>query len=406
MSTHPAPKTIDTLEADAAPDKSATGRIVLLLAAGVFTMVTSELMAGGLLSAISNSLTISLGAASLLISGFASGQMLGPWLLGLPLARMRPRTVLTSLLVGFAVFQIAGIFSPWPMMLLTRILSGMTMAAFFTIAMNAVTRIVPGRQQPRALAAVFNGATVGTTLGLPLATFAGSNMTWRDAFLLDSALALLVAIAMRFVFPSISGTPPVSAGAMLSPLKNRKVWRIFAVSALSMGGTLLAFAFLNTALQQVTGIPSSITPWLLGLFGLANIVGMTVVGRVTPSGPTRVIAWGLIISLAALLLLLFFLGSTAVSVAAIALLGLSGTSINPAITERVMRVAGGEPAVLAMMPTIMTGGVLMATLLGGAIVNSPMGLNGPFIIGAGFMIVALLLLLPDSGDLRAGNRSL
>ncbi len=87
---------------------------VWVIAGGIFAMVTSEFMAAGLLPEISNDVGVSIGAASMLISGFAAGQVLGPWLVGIPLSRFGPRAVLPGLLAMFALAQTIGVISLAP----------------------------------------------------------------------------------------------------------------------------------------------------------------------------------------------------------------------------------------------------------------------------------------------------
>lgn len=61
---------------------------IWLIAGGIFAMVTSEFMAAGLLPAIAPDVGVPIGQAALLISGFAAGQVIGAWLIGMPLARL------------------------------------------------------------------------------------------------------------------------------------------------------------------------------------------------------------------------------------------------------------------------------------------------------------------------------
>ena len=367
---------------------------IWLIAVGIFAMVTSEFMAAGLLPRIADDIGITVGAASLLISGFAAGQVVGPWLLGLPLSRFGPRLVLPALLLVFATAQIIGVLSPWPAMLGLRVVSGFTMSAYFSIALATASRLVPGVAQPRAMSAVFAGVTIGTTLGLPLATFAGQALAWRWAFHLDTAAVVLAAVAIVVAMPNVRGAESAGIRELLRPLADGALWVAFATAALSIGGTLVAFSFFSTILEGVTGVPIGVVPWLLAVYGVASVIGNWVVGRVTHLGPSRVLAVGLLVLLAGLVAFRLAPGSLPVVVVALIAIGLSGVSLNSAHTARAVAIAGATPAVMTMLPTIVTGGILLGTSLGGVVADG-FGVLAPLWMGIALVLVALATVVPD-----------
>ncbi|MHA7304857.1 MFS transporter [Arthrobacter sp. TMN-49] len=378
---------------------------IWLIAGGIFAMVTSEFMAAGLLPSIADGVGVSIGAAALLISGFAAGQVVGPWLLGMPLSRFGPRIVLAGLLVTFAIAQLIGVLSPWTVMLAMRVVTGAIMSAYFAIALGTATRLVPGEAQPRATATIFAGVTIGTALGLPLATFAGQAVTWQWAFHIDTIAVLAAAAAILMFVPSIVGTPTLPIREMLRPLANRRLWLTLATAGLSIGGTLLGFAFFPTILERVTGVEVNVVPWLLALYGVASVVGNWAVGRLTSSGPARVLTVGLVVLAAGLLA--FWAAPTSLPVVILALIaiGVSGVSLNAAHAARTIAAAGQHPAIMSMLPTVVTGGILVGTSLGSIVVDSGLGLLAPLWIGALFALAALLTLIPDALDKRRAKPS-
>lgn len=377
------------------PTRERVPATIWLIAGGIFAMVTSEFMAAGLLPSIADGVGVSIGAAALLISGFAAGQVIGPWLLGMPLSRFGPRVILAGLLVAFAVAQLVGVLAPWGVMLCMRVVSGAMMSAYFSIALGTATRLVPGEAQPRATSTIFAGVTIGTALGLPLATLAGRAVSWQWAFHIDTLAVLAASVAVFVFVPTLGGTTPVPLREMLKPLANRRLWLTLSTAALSIGGTLLGFAFFPTILERVTGVNPSVVPWLLALYGVASVVGNWAVGQLTSTGPTRVLTVGLIILAAGLLA--FWAAPTSVPVVIISLLaiGVSGVSLNSAHAARTIAAGGQNPAVMSMLPTVVTGGILLGTSLGSVVVDSGLGLLAPLWIGALFAVVGLLTLIPD-----------
>lgn len=377
-----------------APADGGVPSSIWLIALGVFAMVTSEFMAAGLLPEISRDVGVSVGAASMLISGFAAGQVLGGWLVGMPLSRFGPRTVLPALLVVFAVVQTIGVLSPWPVMLAMRALSGLALAAYFSVALTTVTRMVPGEAQPRATSRVFAGVTIGTTLGLPLATFGGQALSWSSAFHADTVVVLLAAVAVALALPSVDGVPPVTARELVGQLSGLRLWGALVTAGLTTGGTLVAFGFFSAILQDETGVSEDLVPWLLALYGLASVLGNWYVGRVTHTGPARVIAIGTALLLAGLVAFRLAPGSLPVVVVALVVVGATGVSLNAAHTARIIDVGGATPAILAMTPTVVTAGILLGTATGGVVADA-YGVLAPLVVGAALAAVALLTLVPE-----------
>lgn len=367
---------------------------IWLIAGGIFAMVTSEFMAAGLLPRIADDVGVSVGTASLLISGFAAGQVLGSWLLGLPLSRFGPARVLAALLATFAVAQTVGVLSPWPVMLGLRFVSGLTLAAYFSISLGTVSRLVPGTAQPRALSAVFAGVTIGTTVGLPLATFAGQAFAWRWAFHLDTVLVLGAAAAILTAVPAVGGAVPISRGELLRPLNDARLWVTFVTASLSVGAALVAFSFFSTILERTTGVAPSLVPWFLALYGVASVVGNWTVGRVTHTGPSRVVAVGLLVMLGGLLAFALAPTSLPVVVVALVAVGVSGVSLNTAHTARSIAIGGATPAIMMMLPTVITAGILTGTAVGGVVAES-FGVVAPLWIGVGLTVLALATLGAD-----------
>ncbi len=378
---------------------------IWLIATGIFAMVTSEFMAAGLLPRIADDVGVTVGTASLLISGFAAGQVAGAWLLGLPLSRFRPRVVLPALLVLFATAQIIGLLSAWPVMLGLRVVSGFAMSAYFSIALGTTTRLVPGAAQPRAMAAVFAGVTIGTTLGLPLATFAGQALPWRWAFTIDTALVVLAAAAIVIAMPPVTGAAPARFTELVRPLADRSLWVTFVTAGSAIGGTLVAFSFFAAILEDRTGVETSVVPWLLAVYGIASVLGNWIVGRVTHTGPARVVVVGLLVLLVGLVAFALAPTSLPVVVGALIMIGVTGVSLNAAHTARATAVGGATPAVMTMLPTIITGGILLGTGLGGVVADT-FGILAPLWMGVALVIISLATVLPDLRSTRGGTRVL
>lgn len=168
---------------------------------------------------------------------------------------------------------------------------------------------------------------------------------------------------------------------------------------------LLGFSFFSTILERVTGVEPAVVPWLLALYGASSILGTIVVGRISHTGPTRIVAIGLIVLIVGLIA--FWLAPAVLPIAVVAIVttGISGVSLNAAQTMRNIKAGGNNPAVMAMAPTVVTAGILIGTSIGARTVDTPLGLLSPLWIGAALATVALALLLPDLSSATGSHRA-
>ena len=83
---------------------------------------------------------------------------------------------------------------------------------------SAVTmQLVPAKDVPRALSIVFAGISVATIAALPLASYLGHLIGWRNVFHLGTATGLAAFFWQFFSLPSMPQIRPVStAQAMAS----------------------------------------------------------------------------------------------------------------------------------------------------------------------------------------------
>nr|MBA2814145.1 MFS transporter [Candidatus Pantoea persica] len=123
------------------------------MAFGVFGLITAEFLPVSLLTPI---------AASLRVSEGQAGQTV----------------TVTALLVALA--------GNLTLLLLARVLLGMAIGGFWTLATAITMRLVPKDQVPRALSIVFSGISLATIIAAPLGSYLGSLICWRNIFMLCS----------------------------------------------------------------------------------------------------------------------------------------------------------------------------------------------------------------------------
>lgn len=192
------------------------------ITASLFVFLTTELMPIGLLTPLSESLNVSVGAAGLMVTaqGIAAG-------LGVPFIvawsrRVNRRKLLVTLLAVEAIGNLITSIAPnYPLILGTRLIMGFASGVFWAIGVTMAMRIVPEKHANPAAAVVMSGISIATVVGIPLGTLLESASDWRTTFLIWSALSAVVFIAVAVTVPSLPSANAVSVREVFTlPLKN------------------------------------------------------------------------------------------------------------------------------------------------------------------------------------------
>jgi predicted MFS family arabinose efflux permease len=298
---------------------------VTSVAAGTFTIVTSEMLPVGLLTSIASTLEVSDGTAGLMMSAPGLVAAVAAPVLAVTTRRLDRRVTLLALMALLAVANLAGALAPnYTVMLIARLLTGVSIGGFWAIAAGLGVRLVPARLVGRATSIILAGVSVASVLGVPAATFLSSFAGWRTAFA-AMGLAALALLALLFAtLPALPGEPPAltpepparTSERLLptsGPLEDRTdaqtpdghlAWLsrplkvILVLTVLTVSGHFAAYTYLRPFMEQVSHAgPALITTALL-LYGAAGVVGNFAAGARAARSPRAVL-----ITLAALMAL-------------------------------------------------------------------------------------------------------
>lgn len=374
-----------------------TGRLaVYALGLGVFAVATSEYMVAGFLPLLAGDLGVSVAAAGYLVTVYAGAMAIGGPVLTLALARLRPRAALVLLVAVLILAQAAAALAPsYPVLVGARLLGGVAASAYIGVALSIGAQVLGSNIQGRAAAIIIGGLTVGTVVGLPVATVIAERAGWRASFWAVGGLALLAGMgALAALAPStLRGQGPILAE--LSTFRNARLWAVFATSLLLIAATFAAFTYLVPILTNVTGFSTGSVPLLLAVYGAATVLGNVVVGRLADRHAVRLLCIGLTALFSALVLLALGAEQPVLAVAAMTVIGLAGVSMNPAMVTRGLMVGGSSPLVNSVHTSFIMLGVVLGSWLGGLSLGSDLGLVAPLWVGAGLALLGLMSLLPE-----------
>jgi len=377
--------------------------VVYVLGAGIFALTTSEYMVSGLMPGLSAEFGVSFAAVGYLVTIYAGAMALGGPLLTVGLLRVSRKTALLGLVGLFVVGQIIGsVAQSYGMMVVARLVTAIAAAAYFGVALTACTELVDNSLFARASSMVLGGLMVGTVFGLPAATLVGEWFGWRVSFLAVAVVALLVGLMIMKLMPAMPAPPGgLSLRSELAAFKNGKLWWIYATSLLLIGATFAGFTYFVPILTEVSGFSAATVPMLLVVYGLATLVGNSVVGRLADRYTITVIVVGLVAAIAAMVVFAVFGQIQVIAVMALVVIGLTGVSMNPALVTRGARVGKNNMLVNSVHTACIMLGVMAGSWIGGVGIDAGLGLQGALWVGSGLGVLALLTLVPEFRTPRA-----
>ncbi|MCO1659106.1 MFS transporter [Pseudonocardia humida] len=260
---------------------------VAAITASLFVFLTTELMPIGLLTPLSTSLGTSTGTAALMVTLYGISAGLGAPFIVAWTRRLDRRALLTALLAVLALGNVVTAVSPdYPLVLLTRLVTGFASGVFWAIGVSMAMRIVPERHASRAAAVVMSGISVAAVVGIPLGTVVESVTDWRSTFLIWAGLSVLALLAVAAAVPSLPPQNTVTLREVFGlPRRNARLRLVLLVVVLFVLGHFGAYTFVRPFLEGgAAATPAFITVCLV-VFGVGGAVGNAIAGWTVPRSP-------------------------------------------------------------------------------------------------------------------------
>ena len=282
--------------------------LILILTLGVFSIINTEMGVVGILPLISENYGVTVATAGLLVSMFAlvvaaSGPTMPLFFSGIN----RKKAMVLVLSVFTACNVISAFASNFPVVLITRVIPAFFQPVYVSMAMSVAGSSVPEKESPKAVARVMMGVSAGMVLGVPIVSYISSLTSLRAGMLFFAAVNAAALIATIIAVPDLPVKERMSYGSQLSVLKEGKTWlSIFGVMFLN-GSVFGVYSYLSEYMETVTQLSAGLISILLLVYGLSNMIGNLIAGRLLSSRPK-----GFVVTfpffLAAVYAVLFFLG--------------------------------------------------------------------------------------------------
>ncbi|RMI40398.1 MFS transporter [Streptomyces triticirhizae] len=366
---------------------------VAAITASLFVFLTTELMPIGLLTPLSESLGVSVGAAGLMVTAQGVAAGLGVPFLVAWTCRVNRRRLLTALLAVLALGNLVTSVAPtYPLILGTRLIMGFASGVFWAIGVSMAMRIVPERHANRAAAVVMSGISIATVVGIPLGTLLESATDWRTTFLIWAGLSALVFLAVALTVPSLPSANAVPVRQVFElPVRNVPLRVVLVMVALFVLGHFGAYTFVRPYLEEHASASAGFVTVVLIVFGVGGAIGNFVGGQTVNRSLRGSFVGGGLALVGALVMLLALGAHGAGVIAAMALWGLAFGVVQLSQINMTLAAAPETFEAAMSLNTMAYNTCIALGALAGGLLADHTGVSG--VVWLGIVLVALAVTL-------------
>lgn len=312
--------------------KNSKNLLIFILAVGVFGIINTEMGVIGILPDLADHFDVSVSTAGLLVSLFALAIAIAGPTLPLVFSRMNRKHVMLMVLAIFIISNMISIFTTnFTVALIVRVIPAFFHPVYVSMALSVAGASVSEKEAPKAISKVFIGVSAGMVLGVPVVSFIAHMISLEVAMTFFAIINIFTFIATLLFVPSMPVQERLSYGSQLKILTYGVTW-LSIVAVLFLNAAIFGvYSYLAEYLGVVTNMSANLISIMLLVYGLANIVGNMIAGRLLTDYPIRTVTIFPIV-LTAVYLILFFVAEltvpTAIMILIWGILGGIGANIN------------------------------------------------------------------------------
>ncbi|WP_284980036.1 MFS transporter [Arthrobacter sp. fls2-241-R2A-200] len=385
MTTTVSPSTVATRA------KRHLGLAIVALATGGFAIGTTEFAMMGLLKEIEGGLHISTPEAGNLISAYALGVVIGAPVFAAVGAKLPRKHLALGLMLFLSLANLSSFIAPdYGLMLFSRFASGLPHGAFFGVAAVIAAGLVAPTKRGWAISMVMAGLTVSNVIGVPVATWVGQTFGWRLLFIIVGAIGLLTVVLIWKFVPFEAAHPEASIRRELGALKRLQVWLALLIGIIGFGGFFAVYTYIAHTMTSVAGIPESLLPAVVALYGLGMVAGNIIGGRIADKSVMGTIYW-VMPGIAAALVVYAISAHWAPAAFCMAfVVGGTGSMLTPALQTRLLDAAPGAASLASSLNhSALNVANALGAFLGGTVIAWGWGYTAPALVGAVLAMLGL-----------------
>lgn len=270
--------------------------LIMILALGVFGIITTEMGIVGILPQVTDKFHISASQAGWLVSAFALVVALSGPFVTLLASGMNRKSILLFTVLMFAISNLVYAFTTeFEVMLAFRVIPALVHPVFFSVALVTAAQLVPPERSGKAVTKVFAGVTVGFAFGVPLTSYLAERISLEAAFLFGAAVSAIAFIGILVWLPSMPMKQKMTYGKQLSILRKPQLWLHIATITCIFAAMFSVYSFIAEYLREVTQMSGTWVSLMLLVFGVVMILGNFMFGSLLQQGLTRTILYFLLL---------------------------------------------------------------------------------------------------------------
>ena len=318
-------------------------------------------------------------SVAVLASGTVVSQILVIATLPVLTRRLDRRHVVLGLTTLLALANLLAVLAhSYALLMAARVLLGVALGGFWSMAAALTMRLVPASLFARAMSVVLAGVSVATVCAAPVGAWMGNLWGWRSAFVAAGAVSLLALAVQLRTLPPLPPRDHPDLRALGALLRRPAVRIALLAELLVISGHFAGFTYVRPLMEDVTRLSvGTISAILLG-YGIGGFFGNFAGGWIAERSERRAIVSGgaLIVVLATSLLLAG--DSPLVTAVAVSLWGFAFGAFPVGFQTWIVRAApdqaegAGGLLVAAFQVAIATGAIG-----GGVLVDHIGALGGP-----------------------------
>ncbi|MDQ0879153.1 MFS transporter [Peribacillus sp. V2I11] len=368
--------------------------LIFTLTIGAFGIINTEMGVIGILPYIADHFHVSVSKAGLLVSLFALVVAVSGPTMPLLFSGINRKKAMLLVLGIFVLGNIVSIFtSNFAIAIIARVIPAIFHPIYFSAAFTMAANSVSKEEAPKAVSKVFIGVSAGMVLGVPIASFLASTVSFQISMAFFAIVNAIVFIATLVLFPSMPVKERLSYGAQLSVLKKPITWLSIVAVILLNSAVFGVYSYLAEYLKTVTNISGKSISLMLVIFGGANIIGNIVAGKLlTKDAIKSVVSFPF--ALGAVYIILFLLGQFTLPMAIITLVWGILAGIGTNINQYWITSAAPEAPDFAngLFLSSVNLGTTIGTAVGGLFI-SEMGTQYVILVGVISLILSVVFIL-------------
>ncbi len=259
---------------------------IVAIALGVAGLIMAEFLPAGLLTPMASDLGVTEGMAGQAVTATSIFAVITSLLLAFITRKLDRRRVLLGLSFLLVCSNLLVAFAPtFSVLLVGRVLLGVSLGGFWSMAAATAARLVPQANVPTAIAIIFGGSSFASVFAAPLSSYLGNVIGWRDVFLLSAGISVCALSLQAFTLPTLKPIGTTKLGTLPAVLKMPQFSMTFGVAnfiGTSFAGMLIKHHFYRAQI-------------LLPLALFASGLGVLAFGGSALATTTLIFLWGAVV---------------------------------------------------------------------------------------------------------------